>query len=313
MKDTVFSVFIFLVTFAVIASIFVGFYYLYLLLVPGGKGLIFSQPLAAALLPALVGGMLFALFHAVHNPGKFVLTYCTLTLLTFLILSLSLPIILKMPSVVTIDQAPLRPNSFIKLADDSSLYRPMADNDIPQGQFLTNLVFIPSNERPMAVVNSTQYDPFNYRFIFSTPVQTAIPLKETSYEEDYFKYSDLVQSLQNDFFKIYLSLKNSFETDPLRFYLTCFCLSLLLIGLLFFFNLKTWPLIQWIFVLIVARVLLAFISFCLWSVPYIVEPWFSSTSSTFYKLWTPVFLIGLAGSSLFFMSILTKPHRNITP
>lgn len=261
----------------------------------------------------LMAGLLFSLFHAVHYPGKFILTYCSLALAAFLLIALAFPVALRTPSMQLIDSSPVKQGRFLALADESKIYQPDNLLSASQGQFYHYLVFVPAQDKPMTLIKEGQFDPLNKRFLLSAPVQAQIPLKDLSPEQDYFGFPELIKSFHLDFFKLYLVLKNTWEIDPVRFYMTALCLTLLLMGLLFFFSLKTWPLIQWIFVLLVLRLMIYFAAFCLWEIPVMVEPWFSPTSAQVYKVWTPIFILGLSGSVLFFMSLLTKPHRKSKP
>lgn len=309
MKDSIISLFIFLLVFIAVLSVFTGFYFLYSVVVPGGKGLIFSNPFMQGFFAGLVTGLLFALFHAVHFPGRFIATYCTLTLVVFLILSFVFPVVLKVPTPSLLDFSPLKQGQFLTLADESKIYQPDNIPQAAQGQFYRKILVIPTQNKPMEILTDGQFDPLNKRFLLSPTIPNPIPLKDITPEQEYFGFPDMIKSFQMDFFKIYTELKITLDSDQIRFFCITACLSILFMGLLFFFSLKTWPLIQWVFVLIVLRLMIAYAALCLWDIPAMVEPWFSPASSGFYKLWTPVFLLGLAGSVLFFMSLLTKPHR----
>ncbi len=163
-KDSLLNLLVFLLVFLVVAGLFLAFYGISLTLVPGGKGLVFANPFAGALIPAVLGGLAAAQFRSVRKPGNFAMTWILQAVTFFLLLSLAIPVIKKMPPVRASDESPLVPGRFLPLDDNSlilSAPHPGANRSA------SPTVLIPADGSPMFVSADTQYDPLNQRFVFS--------------------------------------------------------------------------------------------------------------------------------------------------
>ena len=157
----------------------------------------------------------------------------------------------------------------------------------------------------MAVSAETQYDPLNQRFVFSQGEPKTIG--STGPERRYYEYPPAIVSLQTDILAIYRTLQNSASRDPLVFWSQTTGVTLLFLGLYFFYSWRTWPLVQFVLVLVMARVALSFLVYAFWSLPAVVDLW--APGIEWAKTWAPIILIDVAGAALFFMTMLTKPHR----
>ena len=296
MKDSVLNLLVFLLVFLVAAVAFLATYGISLILVPGGKGLIFSNPYAAALLPSLLAGLLAAQFRAVRRPGLFPLSWALLAGAFFLLLALSIPQVQTMPPVRAADATPLVPNRFLPLADGSLL--------LTSGKAT---VQVPQNGDPMTVSAETQYDSFNQRFVFSSGDPEA--LGSTGPERAYYQYTPALASVQTDFLAVYSILRDSFLAQPFVFWFQAWAVTWLFLGLFFFFSLRTWPLVHVVLVLLLMRLALVFLVYAFWSVPALVDGWTPVATAAWLRVWAPVFLVDVAAASLFFMTWLSKPWR----
>ncbi len=61
------------------------------------------------------------------------------------------------------------------------------------------------------------------------------------------------------------------------------------------------------FCLVMARLAISFLVYAFWSLPNLLEIW--APGMTWLKTWAPLLLIDIAAATLFFMTVLTKPHR----
>jgi len=306
-KDTAVTLLIFLLLFAFFASLMLGAYFLYNLLVPGGRGLIFANPYAAAVLPSLLLALMGAQYRAVHHPGRFTLTWLGLFTAFLAILLFSLPLIQKAPPLRPADAQPLVSGQFLALEDGGVLLAQPGKNT--SGQFARQVLWIPETRLPMVVIDQLPYDPLNQRFLLPGEQGGARAVVETGPEKAYFQYTEFYRSIQTDLFAIYLVLRAAAESDALLSLAQVTAISLLFLGLFVFFSLKTWPLVQIILVLVMARVLIAALAYAFQGLPLVVAEWVDGSTATFLQWWLPVFLALLAGGALFFMTLLTKPHR----
>ena len=293
MKDSVLNLLVFLLVFVVVALVVLATYGLSLILVPGGKGLIFSSPYAAALFPGLLAGLIVAQYRSVRLPGRFPLTWTLLAGAFFLLLTLSIPLIQQMPPVRASDATPLVPNRFLPLADGSLM--------LTSGKAT---VLIPP-EGTMTVAADTQYDAFNQRFVFSSGDPKG--LGSTGPERAYFQFTPALASLQSDLLAIYIVLRDSASTQPFLFWFQAWAVTWLFLGMFFFFSLRTWPLVHIVLVLLLARLGVMFLIYSFWSVPALVDLWVPSGGSGWLRAWAPIVLIDAAAGSLFFMTWLSKP------
>lgn len=293
MKDSVVNLLVFLLVSVGVMVFLVALYLLNLLLVPGGKGLVFSNPYAAALLPALITGLLTAQYRAVRRPGRFVLTWAVLAGAFVLLLSLPVPIIQSMPPVRASDASPLVDGRFLRLEDGSLL--------LATGKAS---VLIPE-ESPMSVSAQTQYDPFNQRFVFSSGDPKPVG---TGPEQQYFQYTPPLASLQTDFLAVYSVLRDGWA-HPWEFWARVVVITTLFMGFFFFFSIRTWPLVHIILLLFLVRLGLVFLVYSFWSLPALASLWLPGASNAWVGVWAPIVLIGTAGATLFFMTWLAKPYR----
>lgn len=301
MKDAVLNLLVFVLGFLAVAALFLVFYSLTLGLVPGGRGLVFASPYAAALFPGLLGGLFLAQFRAVRYPGRFVLTWLALAAGFFLILTLSLPVIQALPPVRAADAAPLVPGRFLKLDDGSSLLAPFSRSGVA-GPTVT----LPPGAQPMVVATDTQYDPLNQRFVFS--VGEPRGLAPLGPEQRYFGYPAGILSMQTDLLALVTVLKTSLAQQPAVFWVQAAAITWLFMGFLFFFSLRTWRLALLVILLLAARLALVFLTYAFWGVPALIDQWLSGPWADLLRLWAPLILVLSVASSLFFMTWLSKPH-----
>lgn len=289
-KDSVLNLLVFLLV-SVAAMVFlVGLYFLSLFLVPGGKGLVFSNPYASALIPSLLAGLLTAQYRAVRRPGTFPLTWAFLAGAFFLLLTLPIPIIQSMPPVRASDESPLVDGRFLRLDDGSLL--------LATGQ---SSVLIPESDT-MSASTLTQYDPLNQRFVFSSGDPKAVGRGP---EQSYFQYTPALASLQTDVFVVYSLLRDGWPHQGL-FWADALVVTWLFLGFFFFFSLRTWPLVHIILLLLLVRLGLSFLVYAFWSLPVLVEAWAPGAGLADVA---PIILVGVAAATLFFMTWLTKPYR----
>ncbi len=290
-KDSIVNLLVFLLVSVAATVLLVALYLLGLLLVPGGKGLVFSNPYASALLPSLLAGLLAAQYRAVRRPGNFSVTWALLAVAFFLLVTVPVPIIQSMPPVRASDESPLIEGRFLRLDDGSLL--------LATGRAS---VLIPESE-DMSVSALTQFDPFNQRFVFSSGEPKAVGMGP---EQAYFQYTPVLASLLKDFLAIYSALRDSWP-KPIEFWFKAAALSWLFLGYFFFFSIRTWPLVHIILLLLLARLGIAFLVYSFWSLPALVRTWAPGAEGL--AAWAPVLLVGTAAATLFFMTWLTKPYR----
>jgi len=296
-KDSVLNLLVFLLVFVVVFLVFLANYGITLLLVPGGKGLVFANPFAAALFPGLLGGLVAAQYRSVRRPGVFAVTWGLQAVAFFLLLTLPLPFLQQMPSVRASDDSPLTTERFLPLEDGSLLLsvNPPAT------------ILIPADGGLMTVSPVTQYDPLNQRFVFSSDEPRAVG--STGPERQYFQYTTALVSLQTDLLALYSVLRDSSLHQPLVFWFQAAAVTWLFLGLYFFFSLKTWPLVQVVLVMLLVRLGILFLVYAFWSVPALVDLWLPGADHGWVRTWSPVGLVAIAAASLFFMTVLAKPHR----
>ncbi len=302
MKDTLLSLLVFLLTFLGALGLYLGTYGISLALIPGGTGLIFANPFAGALLLGLIAGMLAAQYRAIRRPGHFPLTWTLLGAAFLLLLTLPIPLIQKMPPVRSSDASPLVPGRFLPLEDGSLLLAPPTPPDKTAAT-----VLIPAGDGPMLVSTQTQFDALNQRFVFSNVEPKK--LGSLGPERRYFEYPTSIIWFQTDLLAIYTSLQTSSSDDPLLFWVQSASVTLLFLGLMFFYSWRTWPLVQVVLVLIMARIAISFLVYALWSIPLVVDLWLPG--SPVIRTWAPLFLVDAAAATLFFMTVLSKPHRQV--
>ena len=291
MKDSVVNLLVFLLV-SVGATVFlVAMYLLGLVLIPGGKGLVFSNPYASALLPALLTGLLTAQYRAVRRPGYFPLTWSLLALTFLLLVTLSLPVIQAMPPVRASDDSPLVDGRFLRLEDGSLL--------LGTGR---SSVLIPEADT-MSVSPLTQYDPLNQRFVFSSG--EPIPVGPGP-EQAYFQYTPALAAVQTDFLAVYSALRDSWPA-PLEFWVRAAVITWFFLGFFVFFSIRTWPLVHILLLLLLVRVGLSGLVYAFWSLPALTRTW--APDAEWIAVWAPVILVGTAAATLFFMTWLTKPYR----
>ena len=299
-KDSLLNLLVFLLVFIAVAGIFLGTYTVALTLVPGGKGLIFANPYAAALLPGLFAGLVAAQYRTVHRPGKFALSWSLLAGAFFLLLTLSIPLIQQMPPVRASDDTPLVSGRFLPLEDGSQWLTPASRIGVSGP-----VVKIPANHTPMSVSAETQFDPLNQRFVFSEG--EPLGLGSTGPERRYFQYTPAMKSLQQDLLALYTTLRQSSEARPLVFWFQAAVVTWLFLGLFFFFSWKTWPIVHVVLVLLLVRLGLVLTVYAFWSLPAVIDVWLPGADGL--KTWGPLFLIATVASTLFFMTWLSKPHH----
>lgn len=297
MKDALLNLLVFLLVFLLVAAVFLANYAFAMLLVPGGKGLVFANPFAGALLPALLGGLLAALYRSVRRPGRFAVTWTLQAVAFFLLLTLPLPLFQQMPSLRAADASPLVTDRFLPLENGSLLLATSAQSTL----------LIPSDGGLMTVSPVTQYDAMNQRFVLSDGPPLA--LGSTSLERGYFQYTAALVSLQTDLLGLYVTLRDSLRDQPLVFWFQAAAITWLFLGYYFFFSFKTWPLVQLVLVLLLLRLGIMFVVYAFWSVPLLVDLWWPGSGNAWLRTWAPIGLIGAAAASLFFMTVLSKPHH----
>jgi len=296
-KDALLNLLVFLLVFVVVAVLFLANYGLALLLVPGGKGLVFANPFAAALFPALLGALVAAQYRSVRRPGIFAVTWGLQAVAFFLLLTLPLPFLQQMPSVRASDDTPLLTHRFLPLEDGSQLL-----SSAPPAAIL-----VPSDGGVMTVSPLAQYDPLNQRFVFSNETPRAVG--STGPERAYFQYTSALVSLETDLLAIYTVLRDNSFQQPVVFWFQAAVVTWLFLSLYFFFSLRTWPLVQIVLVLVLVRLTILFLVYAFWSVPALIDLWVPHQAGSGYRTWAPIGLIAAAAASLFFMTWLAKPHR----
>lgn len=298
-KEALLNLLVFLLVFVLVATLFLAYYGIALLLVPGGKGLVFSNPFAAALIPALLGGLVAAQYRSVHRPGRFVVTWSLQAGAFFLLLTLPLPYLQQMPPVRASDDTPLLPLRFLPMEDGSMILSPQPPTTI----------LVPSDGGLMTVSPVTQFDPLNQRFVFSSTAPRA--LGSTGPEREYFQYTKALVSFQTDLLALYTVLRDNLLQHPFVFWFQAAVVTWLFLGVYFFFSLKTWPLVQIVLVLIVVRLCLLFLVYAFWSLPALIDLWIPAPGTGWVRTWGPIGFVGVAAASLFFMTLLSKPHRQV--
>lgn len=296
LKDSLLNLLVFLLVFVGTALFTLATYALSLSLVPGGKGLVFANPYAAALIPGLLVGLVVALYRSLRRPGRFSVTWLLLAGAFLLLLTLPLPLIQQMPSVRASDDTPAVPGRFLPLADGSLL--------LPTG---TSAVLVPSDSGPMQTVPRWEYDGINQRFLLSNGEAKA--LGSSGPERSYYSFTPALASLQLDMLAVYTTLKSSLDTDALLFWMQAWAITWLFLGIYLSFSLKTWPLVHIVLVLLLVRLALMVLVYAFWSVPLLVEIWLPGSEGAWLRHWAPVFVVDVAAATLFFLTWLSKPHR----
>lgn len=296
MKDSLLNLLVFLLVFIGSAVFFLGTYGLSMILVPGGRGLVFASPYAAALMPALLCALMVALYRSFHRPGVFAVTWVLLAAGFFLTLTLPVPVIQQMPSVRASDDTPVVPGRFFPLEDGSLL--------LSTGN---SAVVVPQDGTPMQVAPLAQYDSLNGRIVLSTGEAKAIG--SSGPERLYYQYTPELASLQTDLLAIYQILRDSWTQNPLLFWFQAWAITWIFLGLYLAFSLKTWPLVHMVLMLVLVRLALVFLVYAFWALPLVVDQWVNGPTAAGLKAWCPVVLVDVAAATLFFMTWLSKPHR----
>ena len=295
MKDSVLNLLVFFLVFLAVTLFFLGTYGISLLLVPGGKGLVFSNPFAAALIPGLLAGLVVSQYRSVRRPGIFPVTWALQAMAFLLLLTLPIPFIQQMPSVRASDASPLVQGRFLSLDDESLL---LASGPAS--------VLIPSDGGLMTVSRDTQYDTLNQRFVFSLGEPRR--LGSTGPERAYFQFTPALISFQTDLLALYTVMRVQM-TNPLVFWSQAWAVTWLFLGLYFFFSLRTWPLVHIVLVMVMVRLGLSFLVYAFWSLPALTDLWVPLGWAHLARTWGPVLLIDVTAATLFFMTWLSKPYR----
>jgi len=291
-KEATVNLLVFLLVFALSAVLLLGLYTLALLLIPGGRGLVFANPYAAALFPSLLVALTVAQARSVKHPGNFRLTWALQWIAFFFLLTLPLPWIDSMPPVRISDANPLRNHHFLPLQDGSQL--------LGSGQ---TSVLIPGDGQPMEVSQETQFDSLNQRFVFSN-----LPPKNLGSldpEQEYYQFTPGLESLELDLLAVYSKLSKPQNLVILWF--EAAVISWLFLGGYLLFGLRTWSLVKIVALLILIRLEIILMVYSLWSLPELLKIWIPGAPALIE--WSPVVLIGLSASTLFFLTFLAKPHR----
>lgn len=296
MKDSVLNLLVFLLVFVAAAAFFLAMYGLAMGLVPGGRGLVFASPYAAALLPSLLVALLVALYRAHRRPGAFTLTWVFLALAFEGLLALSLPVIEGLPPVRAADASPLVPGRFLPLDDGSLL---LSDGKAS--------IVVPAGSDDLRVTERTEYDPLNRRFVFSTGEPAA--LGSSGPEKLYYQYTPALMALQTDFLAIYRTLQASWQTDALLFWAQTATITWLFLGLYLAFALRTWPLVHLVLMLVLVRAALWLAVYSFRGVPAVAALWIPGPAGGQWGPWLGLLLMATAAATLFFMTWLAKPHR----
>lgn len=296
MKDSFLNLLVFLLVFVGAAVFLLAAYSLSMTLVPGGKGLIFASPYAAALMPSLLFALVVALYRSLRHPGWFPMTWLFLAGAFLLTLTLPLPLIQQLPSVRASDESPLVPGRFLTMADGSLL--------LANGH---SAVVVPQDGTPMEASSLAEYDGLNQRFVLSSGEVKA--LGPSGPERNYFSYTPPLVSLNTDLLALYTTLRDTMARDSLLFWNQAWAITWLFLGLYLAFSLKTWPLIHVVLVLLLARLGLVLLVYAFWTVPLLVDLWVPPQAVPGLRDWAPVGLVDLTAATLFFLTVLSKPHR----
>jgi hypothetical protein len=298
-KDSVLNVLLFLLVFAATLVVELAFSALFLFIVPGGQGSFFARPTAGALYPALVGGLLISAARIAHKPGRFWVSYASVLLAGFLLMTISFPLI-QNQRVLSAAVLPEATGEFWSLDHQDKLYLP-AQAQLQQ-QFVQNAVLIPA-QGPMQVLTQIQYDPWNKRFLLPGGLARGWSLDTPS--QRLFSFPGALRNLESDFYTVYFTLHRAWKTDFLFFGALSLLFVALFLGVQTVFSYKTWPLVVWILALAVARLFLVFVVFCLNGVPSILEPWLPSVSSSL-RDWLGLSVLGLGVVFLFFLNLVVN-------
>ena len=156
----------------------------------------------------------------------------------------------------------------------------------------------------MSVSSLTQYDPLNQRFVFSTGDPKGVG--SSGPERRYFQYTPVLVWVQTDLLALYTMLRDNATRDPLVFWFQAWGMTWLFLGMYFFFSWRTWPLVQGVLVLVMVRLGIIFLVYSFWSIPALVDLWVPG--AVWAGTWAPIVLVYVAAATLFFMTLLTKPH-----
>lgn len=295
-KESLLNVLVFLLVFAAMVVVFVGTYGLGLALIPGGRGLIFANPYAGALLPSLLIALVVALYRSSRRPGMRLVTWLGLAASFFLLLTLPLPWLQQMPPVRSIDDTPLVPGRFLALEGGATL--------LSQGNAAA---VIPTEGELMRVARLAEYDALNQRFVLSTG--DVLALGATGPERRYYEYTPTLASFQTDLFAVYSVLRDHSQL-PLLFWAQAWSVTWLVLGLGLVFSIRTWPLVHLILVVVLARLGLVFLVYAFWTLPPLLELWVPGAS--WLHDWGPVILVNVAAATLFFMGLVSPPAKEVT-
>jgi len=295
-KESLLNLLVFLLAFVAAAVFFLATYGVAMVLVPGGRGLVFSNPFAAALMPSLLAALVVTQFRSIRRPGRFAVTWSLVAGAFLLLLALPIPLIQQMPSLRAADASPLVADRFLTLADGSLI--------LSSG---TATVLVPAGAGPMDVSDRAQYDTLNHRFVFSAGEPRE--LGSTGPERAYFQYPPALASLETDLLALFSTLRTSADTNPGLSWLQAWSMAWLFLGLWVVYSIRTWPLVHVVLVLVLGRLALFFLVYAYWSVPALAQLWLAGPGAAFVATWAPVLLVDSVAASLFFMTWLTKPHR----
>lgn len=295
-KDALLNLLVFLLVFAGAALFFLGTYSLGLALIPGGKGLIFANPWAAALMPSLICGLVLALFRASFRPGNFGWTFLSWLAAFFLLLTLTIPVIESMPAVRAADAAPDVMGRFLPLDKGNVLLK------TPDGA-----VLIPEGV-PMTATARAEYDALHERYILANGSQQQ--LASTLPEEEYFRYPAPVASIQSDFLSVYRILKEGWMQKSPWYWGQSLVIAWLFVSISFLLIFRVPPLVHAIFSLVLARLFLAWTVYALWQVPALIQSWLPSPWAGLAGQIVPLLLLGLTAATCFFLIWLHPPKQS---
>jgi len=241
-------------------------------------------------------GLVVALYRSLRRPGRFSVTWVLLAGAFFLLLTLPIPLIEQMPSVRASDESPVVPGRFLTLADGSLLLS--AGNAA---------VLVPGGEGTMEALPRAEYDGLNQRFLLSNGEVKA--MGSSGPERSYYSFTPTLASMQLDLLAVYTILKNSLAGDQLLFWMQAWAITWLFLGIYLSFSLKTWPLVHIVLVLLLVRLALVVLVYAFWSVPLLVDLWLPGSAGGWLRTWAPVIVVDIAAATLFFLTWLSKPHK----
>lgn len=283
---------------------FVGISALYSFVVPGDFGALFPNPFSFAIFPSVFIALIATQNRLSNTPKAFGWNYSVVFLATWVVLILFLPLGSANIRLFPVDHFPLPTDRVVEAGDNRVLV--LKTDNQPKafsGQLLGPMV-LAQPEEPLQMETGAVYDPANKRLIVQGAADLNFSLVGVSDESRYFEHRDFLRQLLVEFSSLFAEFAATLS-QPWLFVVETGVLAFLLMGLFAFFSFKAFPLVKWVSLLLMGRVVLWVWAFAHQGARDIL----SGVLPEPFLGWFPEVFLMLIGGCLFWGILLAKPYK----